>query len=59
MARQLGVESKWLRAEAESGRLPHIKANKTILFDADTVERILLSRASQKDVKPMLLTGQL
>jgi hypothetical protein len=45
MARLLGVTSRWLRAEAEAGRIPHLPADKTILFDADLVERLLAERA--------------
>jgi hypothetical protein len=45
MARLLGVSSKWLRSEAEAGRLPHVPAGDTILFDATLVERVLLERA--------------
>lgn len=47
LARQLKVTSSWLRAEAEAGRLPHIKAGKTILFDAETVRKLLLERAKK------------
>ena len=46
MARQLGVEPRWLRFEAEAGRLPHVKAGKTLLFNPDIVERLLVKRAS-------------
>jgi hypothetical protein len=45
LARLLGVSTKWLRAEAEAGRLPGVPAGTTILFDADLVERLLLERA--------------
>jgi hypothetical protein len=45
MARLLGVTPRWLRAEAEAGRIPHLSADKTILFDADLVERLLAERA--------------
>ena len=47
LARLLGVTSRWLRAEAEAGRLPHLPAGNTILFDADLVERLLAERARQ------------
>ena len=47
MARLLGVTSQWLRHEAEAGRIPHLPAGKTILFDADLVERLLAERARQ------------
>jgi hypothetical protein len=45
MARLLGVTSRWLRAEAEAGRIPHLPAGDTILFDADLVEQLLAERA--------------
>jgi len=47
MARRLGVETKWLRGEAEAGLLPHVKAGKTLLFNPRAVERILVERASR------------
>jgi hypothetical protein len=47
MARLLGVTSRWLRGEAEAGRIPHLPAGDTILFDADLVERLLAERARQ------------
>jgi hypothetical protein len=45
MARYLRVPAKWLRAEAEAGRVPHLKAGKALLFDRKTVERVLVERA--------------
>jgi hypothetical protein len=47
MARLLGVSTRWLRAEAEAGRIPSLPADKTILFNADLVERLLAERARQ------------
>jgi hypothetical protein len=47
LARLLHVPLAWLRAEAEAGRLPHLRAGKALLFDADLVERLLLERARQ------------
>lgn len=45
MARLLRVPVRWLRAEAEAGRVPCLKADTALLFDPDTVERVLLERA--------------
>lgn len=45
LARRLGVPAGWLRREAEGGNLPHVKAGSQLLFDAATVERVLLKRA--------------
>jgi hypothetical protein len=50
MARSLGVSVAWLRAEAERGALPHIKADRGILFDRGTVERLLSERAKREGV---------
>jgi len=41
------VPVKWLREEAEAGRIPHLKADKVFLFDPATVEAVLLERARQ------------
>jgi hypothetical protein len=47
MARSLGVSARWLRAEAEAGRLPGVRADPTWLFDADLIEHLLAERARQ------------
>ena len=47
MARRMRVPVKWLRGEAEAGKVPHLRADKVLLFDPKTVERVLLSRARQ------------
>ena len=50
MARRLRVTLRWLRAEAEAGRIPCIRAEKQMLFNADVVERLLLERAGKPAV---------
>lgn len=45
-ATQLGVPVSWLRAEAEAGRVPHLKAGRQILFHPPAVEQALLERAA-------------
>jgi hypothetical protein len=50
-ARLLRVPPKWLRAEAEAGRLPHLKADTALLFDPDLVEQLLLERARKEGVR--------
>jgi len=53
MARLLRVPVRWLRMEAEAGRVPHIRADRAFLFDPDAVERVLLERAQEsKGGKP-------
>jgi hypothetical protein len=47
MARRLGVSVRWLRAEAEAGRIPHVRAERIFLFDSETVEQTLVERARQ------------
>jgi len=49
MARRLRVSVKWLRAEAEAGRVPHVRADRAFLFDPDAVERVLVERAQRAE----------
>lgn len=51
MARRLRVPSKWLRAEAEAGRIPHLKAGNVLLFDPDTVDRLIAERVRSEGRK--------
>ena len=52
MARRLRVSVKWLRDEAEAGRIPHVRADRVILFDPEDVERVLLERAQRMEATP-------
>lgn len=47
MARRLGVTQQWLRAEADAGRVPCLKAGKRYLFNADAVQQALADKAAQ------------
>lgn len=47
LARHLGVPVTWLRAEADRGRLPHVKAGSQRLFNVAAVERVLAERAAE------------
>ena len=40
------VETRWLRREARAGRVPCLKAGRTLLFDPEAVEAALIKRAS-------------
>ena len=44
-ARLLRVPVRWLRIEAEAGRVPCLKAGKAFLFEPEAVEAVLLERA--------------
>jgi hypothetical protein len=46
-ARWLRVPVRWLRAEAEAGRIPSLRADKQFLCDLGAVETALLERARQ------------
>jgi excisionase family DNA binding protein len=50
MARRLRVTTSWLRAEADAGRIPHVKAGRAYLFDPEAVEKVLLERAGQEGI---------
>jgi hypothetical protein len=45
VARRLRVPVRWLRAEAEAGRVPSLRAENAILCDPAAVETALLERA--------------
>jgi hypothetical protein len=45
MARFLGVTTKWLRAEADADRLPHLRADERYLFEPEIVNAMLVERA--------------
>jgi len=47
MARRLRVPIKWLKAEAETGNIPHLKADNVLLFCPVVVEKLLIERASK------------
>jgi len=46
LSRALAVPARWLKAEADAGRLPHLKAGSQYLFDEEAVRQELLRRAS-------------
>jgi len=46
MARRLRVAVGWLRAEADAGRVPCLRAGNRYLFSAEAVERVLAERAA-------------
>lgn len=47
MARRLRVPATWLRAEAEAGRIPHLRAGTALLFDPVVVERLIVARLNE------------
>ena len=51
MARRLRVRPDWLRAEADAGNIPALKAGDRYLFDPEAVERALLKRARESGVR--------
>jgi len=48
MARRLGITQTWLRAEADAGRVPCLRAGTRYLFAAAAVEKALAERASRQ-----------
>jgi hypothetical protein len=49
VAANLGVKQNWLRGEVLAGRIPAVQAGSDLLFDAETVETVLLERARAFD----------
>jgi len=50
-ARQLGVPAKWLRVEADAGRVPHLRAGGRYLFDLPALTHALAERAGRNDTE--------
>ena len=50
LARRLSLSVAWLKAEAEAGRVPHLKAGRRRLFNVDAVRDCLLKRAAGEGV---------
>ena len=46
LANRLRLPVAWLKAEAEAGRIPSLRAGRRLLFNATAVERALLDRAA-------------
>lgn len=46
LARQLNLSRSWLKAEADAGRIPYLKAGRRRLFNIKAVEKALAKRAA-------------
>ena len=51
MAHRLRVTTKWLREEAEAGRVPCLRAGDRLLFHPPTVLLVLVARAAEHDAQ--------
>ena len=49
-ARRIGVTSRWLRTEADAGRIPCLRADGRYLYDIDVVTRALSRRAANGEL---------
>jgi len=47
LAEAMKLPKGWLKAEADAGRIPHLKIGDRYRFDADAVEEVLLVRSRQ------------
>jgi hypothetical protein len=56
-ARWLRVPLRWLRAEAEAGRVPCLRADNQFLCDFEAVEAALLERARRPAAGENLITS--
>ena len=52
IARELRLPERWLRAEADAGRIPHLRAGKKYRFTRPAVERALAARAARMEARP-------
>jgi excisionase family DNA binding protein len=47
LAEALRLPERWLKAEADAGRIPHLKIGKRYRFNRETVVGVLAQRAGQ------------
>lgn len=48
MARRLGVTQHWLREQADTGKVPHLKAGTRYLFNPHAVQTALAEVAAER-----------
>jgi hypothetical protein len=54
LARRLGLTRKWLKAEADSGRLPCLKAGSRYVFDLEATQEALAKRVARDGMNEMI-----
>ena len=47
LAQRLGLPAAWLKAEAEAGGIPSLRAGRRLLFNPEAVEHALIERANE------------
>lgn len=52
LARELKISIEWLKAEADAGRVPCLRAGRKRLFNVEAVRQALLRRAAGEDAPP-------
>lgn len=45
LAKALNLPAKWLKAESDAGRLPHLRVKNRYRFDHDAIIRVLAERS--------------
>ena len=48
LAETLKLPKSWIKAEADAGRIPHLRIGKRYRFDQEAVVRALAKRAAQR-----------
>ena len=44
LSEQAGLPAAWLKAEADAGRIPCLRAGRRLMFDAEAVKKALADR---------------
>ena len=47
LSRKLKLSVRWLRAETDANRIPHLQAERDTLYSLETVRKVLLKRAAK------------
>ncbi len=51
LARELRLPERWLKAEADAGRIPHFRAGNKYRFNLTAVETTLAKRAARREAR--------
>ena len=58
LARTTNLPARWLRQEAEAGRLPHIQVGRGRMFNLDLVLKVLAERSTLPDRRDNMAAHQ-
>ena len=53
LSRRLGLPAAWIKAEADAGRIPSLRAGRRLMFNPDAVNSTLNDRAQARSAEAL------